>query len=282
MRTRHTTKTNQRSLDSELLKQLSSADPGPAWVAFLDAYSGLIMKTARQFEYVHDRTTECYLYVCEKLNDDGFRRLLKYNTSGKSRFRTWLGVVVFNLCVDWHRREFGRATLLPAISALPAFDRLVYRLAFEQELGKEACFQTLLADFPGLTRESVESSIIRIYSLLTPRQRWQVSLRNRRKQLARGNSLHDHVERFPDPGMSPEDQFESRQAHDTLRDAMVSLPAQQRLILRLRFQEGVGLAKLAEMAGLGDTNRAWRHLQAALNALGKRLHKDQLKKIRKI
>ena len=252
---------------ADILHQLSSADAGPAWVEFLDRYSALIMKTASQFEYRQGRSSECFLYVCEQLNDDGFRRLLKFNTAAKVKFRTWLGTVVFNLCVDWHRREFGRVTLLPAISALPAFDRAVYRLVIEQGMDKETSFQTLRADFPDLTRELIESSVIRVFSLLTPRQRWQVSVRNRRRQQASGNSYQGQVEHLTDPGTGPEVQAQKQQDLDRMQDALNRLPSSQRLLLRLRFQEGLSLKRIAELGQLGDTSRAWRHLQAALKAL---------------
>ncbi len=152
---------------SELLHRLSSVDAGPAWVEFLDRYAQLIMNTANQFEYEREQINECFIYVCEKLNDNGFRRLLNFNTRGAAKFSTWLGTVVFNLCVDWHRREFGRVTLLPAISALSEFDQSVYRLSIEQKMNKEVCFQTLRANFPDLTRDQVANSLERVYSLLT-------------------------------------------------------------------------------------------------------------------
>jgi len=263
---------------ADLLHRLSSADAGPAWVEFLDRYSALIIQTASQFEYRQDRSSECFLYVCEQLNEDGFRRLLKFNTKRKAKFKTWLGTVVFNLCVDWHRREFGRATLLPAISALPAFDRVVYRMVIEQGMNKEVSFQMLRADFPDLTRELVESAVIRVYSLLTPRQRWNVTIRNRRGQLARGRFSEDSVQHLPDPGTGPEAQAQIQQDIETLQDAMVLLPARQRLLLRLRFQEGLSLRKIAELTQLGDTNRAWRHIQAALKALFEQVHEKNQQK----
>ena len=265
----------------DLLHRLSSADAGPAWAQFLDAYSALIMKTASQFEYGRGRNTDCYLYVCEQLNDDGFRRLLKFNTKGKANFRTWLGAVVFNLCVDWHRREFGRVTLLPAISALPAFDRAVYRLVIEQNMSKEAAFQTLRADFPDLTRDLIARSVVRVYSLLTPQQRWRISARNRRRQLARGDSLNARLDYLPDSAAGPEAQTQTQQELETLQKAIACLPARQRLLLRLRFQEGVSLGTIAELTKLGDTNRAWRHLQAALKALFQQLHAKKPEKMRK-
>jgi RNA polymerase sigma factor (sigma-70 family) len=266
---------------ANILHRLSSCDAGPAWVEFLDRYSGLIMKTATQFEYQQDRSNECFLFVCEKLNDDGFRRLLKFNTSGRSRFRTWLGTVVFNLCVDWHRHEFGRATLLPAISALPAFDQAVYHLAIEQGMDKESTFQTLQADFPDLTRDLIESAVIRVYTLLTPRQRWQLTVRNRRRQLARGKHNADQVELIPNLGAGPELEAQKQQDLDRLQDAMCLLPARQRFLLRLRFQEGLSLKRIAELSQLGDTNRAWRHLQAALKALFQNMHSSNFEEKRK-
>ena len=170
---------------AQLLHRLGSHDAGAAWLEFLDLYAPLIMYTASQFEYEQSRINECFIYACEQLNDNGFRRLLKFNTGGKARFRTWLGSVVFNLCADWHRREYGRVTLLPAISALPAFDQAVYRLVIEQGMNREACFQYLRADFPDLTRDLVTRAVARIYELLTPRQRWQICVRNRGRRQGR-------------------------------------------------------------------------------------------------
>ena len=274
MKKTHFNKYNSEKTVADILHRLNSSDTGPAWAEFLDYYSELIMKTASQFEYQHDRHNECFLYVCEKLVDDGFRRLLKYNVSNPCSFRTWLGTVIFNLCVDWHRHEYGRATLLPAVAALPAFDQAVYKLAIEQGLDKETTFQTLQADFPDLTRDLLVSSIKRIYSLLTPRQRWQITVRNRRRKRSGGYHNANLVEFLPDPGIGPEREAQKKQDLERLQRAMARLPYKQRLLISLRFQEGLSLKKIAELNQLGDTNRAWRHLQAALKALFQIIHSD--------
>lgn len=239
------------------------------------------MKMASQFEYREDRSNECFLFVCEKLVDGGFRRLLKYDTSSPCTFRSWLGTVVFNLCVDWHRREYGRATLLPAVSALPAFDQAVFRLAIEQGLNKETTFQTLQADFPDLTRESLVSSIERVHALLTPRQRWQITVRNRRRRNPGERRGGTTVDFLPDPGIGPEMEAQKQQELDRLQKALNRLTSSQRLLLSLRFQEGLSLKKIAELSRLGDTNRAWRQLQSALKALFQNMHSDRSEKNRK-
>lgn len=231
------------------------------------------MKTVSQFEYRQGRTSECFLFVCEQLNDDGFHRLLKFNTHGKARFRTWLGAVVFNLCVDWHRREFGRVTLLPAISALPAFDQAVYRLVIEQETSKEEAFQTLRADFPDLSRELLGKSVTRIYSVLTPRQRWQISVRKKRLKSVSGNPVRLQPDRIHDSQPGPDTLAQKHRELNDLKSAISTLPAEHRLLVYLRFQQGLSLKKIAELADLGDSNHAWRQLQAALKALSRQLTK---------
>lgn len=252
---------------AKLLQGLASLDPGPAWVEFLDRYSKVIVSAANQFEYRQDRIDECFLFVCEQLSDNGFRRLLKFNVQGKARFRTWLGAVVFNLCVDWHRREFGRATLTPAIAALPAFDQSVYRLVVEQGMAKEAAYQTLKADFPDLNRKMVADAVGRVVSLLTPRQRWRIGLQGRGRR--DGGAARPAVapERVPDPGPGPESVAQRQEELDDLKGALSRLPPDQRLLLHLRFQEGLSLKRIAKLQDLGDSNRAWRHIQAALRAV---------------
>jgi len=247
---------------SDLLHRLNSTDSGAAWAEFIDRYAPQIMKLVYQFEYKQIRGSECFLYVCERLCDHRFRRLQKFNVHGKASFQTWLGVVVFNLCVDWHRREFGRVQMLPAISALPAFDRKVYQLSFEQVMPLETCFQTLRADFPDLTRQQLSSAIGRVYNVLTPRQRWQINLRIRQRKPGK---IDPHL--LPSLECGPEDCARSRQESEDLQLAMGKLSQDQRLLLQLRFRQGLTLKKIAEIMQLGDPFRARRKLQTTLDLL---------------
>jgi len=263
----HSNSRESRESAVKLLRRLNSADAGTAWVEFLDVYAPLIMHVAAQFEYQQDRINECFLYACEQLNDNGFRRLLKFNAAGKAQFRTWLGSVVFNLCVDWHRHEYGRVTLQPAIAALPAFDQSVYHMVIEQGMDKEASFQALKADFPDLTRELLANAVGRVHSLLTPRQRWQITVRNRGRRQSQGESSGNPVEGLPDSANGPEAEAQKHQELENLQKAISRLPTGQRLLLRLRFQEGLGLKKIAQLKFHGDTNVAWRQIQAAVDAL---------------
>lgn len=256
-----------------LLYQLNSADPGSAWAAFIDAYAGLIMRTVIQFEYEQDRSDECFLYVCEKLYEGGFRRLLKFNTAGKSSFPGWLSTVVFNLCIDWHRKEFGRARMLPAIAALPAFDQRVYQHYYEESMKADECYESLRSDFPGLVREQIADALGRIHSLLTPRQRWQLNLRIRGRGRVRRMPPGGSIDGIPDPTPTPEALAGSEQELESLQRAMSKLTVPQRALLHLRFREGMSYERIACMERLGDAHRARRQVLNALKALRVELQK---------
>ena len=272
---------DSRTFSKRLLRNLQSPDPGSAWSRFLEYYAPLIMHVVQQFEHEQDRANDCFLYISEQLSDNGFRRLLRFNPAGKARFRTWLGTVVFNLCVDWHRREYGRATLLPAIAALPKFDQSVYSLVIEQGMDKECCYQTLKADFPDLTRDLVTNAAVRIFSLLTPRQRWQICVRNHRRIRAKNMHHEERLRQLPDPAIGPETEAQRQQWIEQLNSALARLPLDQHLLLRFRYQEGLTLKQIANLQYSGDTNRAWRQIQAAMNDLIRILERTGFEQKRK-
>ena len=62
-------------------------------------------------------------------------------------------------------------------------------------------------------------------------------------------------------------QLQTQQELEVLQNAISHLSTNQRLLLQLRFQEGLSLKKIAQLRRLGDTNRAWRQIQTAIKAL---------------
>ncbi|MDX1555371.1 MAG: sigma-70 family RNA polymerase sigma factor [Xanthomonadales bacterium] len=248
-----------------LLHRLNTAEAGAAWAEFIDRFSPLIIRAVRQFEFQQDRANDCYLYVCEHLCDNGFRRLLRFNTRGKAQFATWLGSVIYHLCVDWHRQEYGRAQMLPAIAALPALERAVYRLHFEQALNREACLQTLRDEYPDLSREMFSAAISQVFKVLTPRQRWQMNLRQQRKPMLRGGN--PDVVTLGTDLQNPRSETESVQRREQLAAAMTRLDPELRLVLNLRYVEGMTLQKIADLLKLRDAFRARRMVERALDQM---------------
>ena len=257
----------ERKASQDLLYRLNSSGAGAAWAEFLDSYSQLIINVAGQIEFEEDRIEECFLYVCEKLHENNFKRLLSFNLKGAAKFRTWLTTVVFNLCVDWHRHEYGRVRLLPAISALPEFDQAVYRLVIEEGANRESAYQRLLSDNPDLTRESLGNALHRIHEVLTPRQRWRISLGRRVASKSGPESTDRRLENIRDQGPGPESTLEGEERLEILEQALSGLPTEQRLLIHWKFQEGLSLKRIAVLADLGNVNQTWSQVQKAVSAL---------------
>lgn len=253
-----------------ILAGLSSNRVESAWREFLRNYSTLIMGVACQYESDKQRADDCFLFVCEKLSDDGFKRLLQFEPSRKAQFHTWLKLIVSNLCVDWHRKEFGRQRPYRAIAKLSAFDQLLYHYKNECGMSRLASFRALQLTYPDLTENQFTESICRLHTTLTPKQRWQLSVRKRETGSAVViDALDDRsmVTELVETSPGPEIVAQLVQAREMLAKAMSQLSHQQRLLLRLRYQEDLSLKDVADLAGLGDLHKAKRRIKEALAAL---------------
>jgi RNA polymerase sigma factor (sigma-70 family) len=92
----------------DLLDVSDSAAREAAWEAFVANHSRLILHTIRRHGGSHDVVMDRYALVLERLQADDFRRLRTWAGDGRSRFTTWLVVVVNRLCHDEHRSRYGR------------------------------------------------------------------------------------------------------------------------------------------------------------------------------
>ncbi len=253
-----------------LLERLSSGRGDAAWNEFLAGYSSVVVHVIRRCGVDGDRLDDCFLDTCEALSRDGFRRLRSFRPDGPASFRTWLMAVVANLCIDWNRRQQGRVRSFRSVLRLPEIDRQDYRCIFEQRMTRTQCLHELLPRFPGLTEGGLAEINARLFRLLTPQQRWALTVRTpTRAPLMRSVSPEDtdELRQVPQPGPGPDELAEQAQEQRVLQQALASLPAEQRLLLRLRYEQGLSLAEIARLTGQPDPFSANRRVGAALAAL---------------
>ena len=261
-----------------ILEGLSSIRAENAWKSFLKAYSAMIVQVVHQYENDRDRIDECFLFVCEKLSDNGFRRLLQFDANRKAHFHTWLKLVVSNLCVDWLRKEFSRQRPYRAIAKLSPFDQLLYHYQTQCRMNRLACFRALQLTYPDLTENQFTQASSRVHTALTSRQRWQLSLRKRKTSYLIGD---DGISNNPtqaeliETAPGPEKITQFLQTREALEHAISQLSDQQRLLLRLRYQEDMRLKDVANLAGLGDLHQAKRRIKKALANLAELLVSDK-------
>jgi len=255
---------------TDLLERLSSGRVDAAWREFLALYSPAIMRVIRRHVADDERAAECFAHVCGALSDTDFHRLRGYRPDGPARFTTWLMAVVANLCVDWRRKVQGRVRPFLTVSRLPELDQQVFRSIFVSRMSRAQCLEALAPRFPGLNSARVAEINARLFVLLTPQQRWQLSARGAVLHPGVPGAASDHDDpscqvATPDPG--PDEVAAESQELGQLREALSKLPAEQRLLLRLRYEQGMTLAEVARLTGQPDPFRANRRIQSALDAL---------------
>lgn len=253
-----------------MLRQLRSRDPREGWAGFLDAYSPLLLDVVRLFERDEDAAGDCYLFICEQLCRNGFRRLRRFRTDGPASFTTWLRAVARNLCLDWHRQEFGRHRVFESIARLPALDQEIFKRIFVDGLSADAAHLTLEPKLPGLTLAEVGRCISRIEQSLTPRQRWLLSVRRARggRGSATGTEDSDEVlERIPGEGPDPESLAALREERAALLGALSRLPDRDRLVIRLRFEQELTLEEVARLLNLDNAQSADRLIREVVGKL---------------
>jgi RNA polymerase sigma factor (sigma-70 family) len=259
--------TNKQGQSAEILALLSTPDAGLAWGRFLEIYSPDIMRIASQFECDGWRTHDCYLFVCEKLCDNRFSRLRRFDPEGPARFRSWLKVVVANLCIDFRRQAQGRARPFRNIRELPKLEQGVFKYRFQRRMSMAACLAVLQPVFPGLTQARITEAARRVSETLTPRQQWLLATLH-----VRTLSIDEHTD--GSPGLEPASREATPEEYSVHQDelghlqrGLSKLRPDQRLLLKLRFQQDLPFREIARLARLGDPFRARREIHKALRAL---------------
>jgi len=251
---------------ASILSAITLADRKSAWSDFLDRYSGLIYHVVLTFDRDPDRSGNCYVFVCEQLSANDFRRLRKFNPGGTASFSTWLCAVARNLCLDWHRREHGRHRVFSAVAQRSAADQILFELVFRQGFSVEEAREELSRRRIGFSFAEVENRINELRRCVSSRQLWLLSC---------GKGVADSIDSEEgayvvepaDPAPDPEALAALRETHAQVSAALGSLSDSDRLLVRLRYQEGLTLQQVARLVGLKDAQTADRRLRDVLEHL---------------
>lgn len=229
----------------------------------MEVYAPVILQTVRLLERENDAVADCFLFACEGLAKDRFRRLRQFRIGGPARFSTWLRAVVRNLSIDWRRKKLGRQQNFEFVRRLPALDHEVFHYLHEQGNSQEEAFLLLAPRFPGLSRQAVAESAERVFGLLSSRQRWLLSARHANKKEEAPEMLADVADERPNPeSCAISDQLSRR-----VQQMVARLPENERLLLQLRFEQDLTLEQVAQLLRLGDAQRADRRIREILARL---------------
>ena len=118
---------------------------------------------------------------------------------------------------------------------------------------------------------AVEGSLQRS---LSSRQQWILSSRRATFATAvavAGEEQDPGAIEVVDPRPDQEEQVTNNQKRAQLQEALMALPAGDRLVLQLRYEQDLSLDEIARLCELGDAQRVHRRLAAILKGLRRAL-----------
>jgi len=258
-----------------LLEALQSDDKDGAWSTFLTNYSELIYGVIKTFTQNDDHVGDCFLFVCAKLADKEYRRLRSFRPDGRARFSTWLRAVVRNLCLDWHRSVYGRRQVFRFVASRSALDREIFRAAFQQGANVHEIWHDLTQKGCDISYVDVERRVDELRNLMSARQLWLVSAA--RAPIESLDTQHEDFATLDvvDPSPDPETVAILQETQAVMARAFQRIDPSDRLLLRLRYLEGLGLLEVARLVGLKDAQTADRRIREAIGRLREKLGKER-------
>ena len=200
-------------LPASLSSLLAARDPQSredAWAAFLSMYSTVIMRVARLLRGDDDAVMDRYAFALDQLRRDDCKRLRQYTADGRGEFTTWLVLVVRRLCLDEHRRRYGRCQ------------------SDETDATERHAARRRLADLAGIDPELAEVS---------------------------------------DEGDDADAGARAVELSVALEAAIARLDVSDRLLVRLRFHDGLSVPTIARMIRAPSVGHAYRRLEHVLASL---------------
>jgi RNA polymerase sigma factor (sigma-70 family) len=240
---------------SEWFPVLPAQDEEQAWDGFLDEYAPVILQVVHHFVRDQDQVHDCFVFACEKLKQDNLKKIRRFEENGSASFPTWLRAVVRNLCLDWYRQRFGRPRLYRSIARLPKLEREIFRCIHLRGLSETEAFHTVETLYPSLTPSHFADCLVHIQQALSHRQSWLlatstpkiVSLSNPKSEFGGDKELD-----IPDFDHDPEEEVSRSEYLAALRWALGHLSKQERLLIRLRFEQELTLEQIAQLTALGN------------------------------
>ena len=133
---------------SRLVEARSATESDAAWRAFVAEHSRLVLHVCRSVWHTQDDAMDAYTQVLEHLRDDDYRRLMEFAAHPRSKVSTWLVVVSRRICLDLHRRRYGRAGADGTTEQRRARRRLQDLVAEQLELHDTAAPEAYDSDAP--------------------------------------------------------------------------------------------------------------------------------------
>jgi DNA-directed RNA polymerase specialized sigma24 family protein len=245
-----------------------------AWQTFLCRYSRLIAAVIRRYAPSSLREEAGFLEadVLQSLYGGGLARY-----EGRASLSTWLVAVTRGAVVDDVRRRLGGRLLKRRLRSLGPYEREVFRLYYLHGLSFGMVLDMALDQGARPTPDRLLMALHEIEERVTDRlaQRLRYDLHAQSVGAASGRLLEylDHLRTEAEAsagGQSPEYHLMEREARRTVEGvlaAVACLPAEERRIMSLRFEQGWTARRIAQELGLSGQKKVYTIVERVLRGL---------------
>lgn len=265
-------KTNTDDLsDSELLL-LFQHEPERAWDLFIKRYADFIFTQLHHLGFDYDAAMDRFVYVCEKLSEENFRRLRTVQYAGdRGELIPWLRKVIKNSCINWAWSEDGRKRLFKPIARLSEHEQNIFELYFWKGLSPSEIYEQLrLEEQKELEFIDVLNALEKIFSVLSYQNLWQLLCNLARR---RGNVSLEEIEEETGHEIiddtNPEEILLQKETAENIAHAMKELSTREQLAVRFHYEETLTVKEIAEIFHLSE-----REVKNALKTGMKKLRKQ--------
>jgi RNA polymerase sigma factor (sigma-70 family) len=203
-----------------------------------DTVEAVITAVCRRHRLPADQAEELGSQIRLKLIADDCAVLRQFQ--GRSSMRTFLVTVAERVLLDWRTREWGKWRPCQEAKRLGALAIDLDRLLSRDGMSYEEAAELLITRGRATSRAELDA----IRPKLTQRTgRWMVSGEVLEHMPAQTGAADEHVR-------TAEIETQVLKASRALSDAVKNLPPEDQIILRLRFQDGFTVARVAEFLGV--------------------------------
>jgi RNA polymerase sigma factor (sigma-70 family) len=244
-----------------------------AWQNFLLEYSSLVYHVVRRHMIAEDddEIRTVYVDILKKLHDGGIR-----GYENRACLSTWLTVYTRARTFDYLRSRNGRYREPKSVRRLGPLDRRVLQMYYVEKQTLEIVVHTLKWEGYAVDAKVIVDSIQRIESTLD--RRYLKRIENESRLTAAGVSsvrmlkylvclqteYSDRTDGTPEKRLIEE---ENRMIVNRIREAVARLEPTDREIVKLRFEDNLSAARIAEKVGYSKPRKVYSVLERILEAL---------------
>ena len=226
----------------ERLWRLLAEDRERGWRAFIDGYTPALLALIQRAGIVdRDEAMEVYVQACERLAAHDYAALRRRDPTMGS-LTGWLAVIVKRAAVDWVRSRAGRRRIFAAIRDLDRFDQRLFELFYwDGRRPTEAAALLSVEMKEEVTLDRVFDALERIDGVLSARHRSELlsTVARSRAAVSLEGDDEDPAVDPPATTLDPEAQLRARERNELLQGALATLPAEDAVIVSLKFIEGL-------------------------------------------